>query len=101
MAPHLRASGSIYEFGPEGRAEASFVFPFYHSRGPDGSRKKLSLTGMCMQLLSELVFVYVGSSSYVHMIPLQYSAIHLIGESVAKTNRYYADFLIEPYREVF
>lgn len=92
--PHLRASGSIYEFGPEGRAEANFVFPFYHSQGMDGSRN-LPFTRKCMQLLSELVFVYVPFYGVKRALratriqfPLNSPKYLVIGEAITKTSRF-------------
>lgn len=91
--PHLRASGSIYESGPEGREEAKFVFPFHHSQGMDGSRN-LPFIGICMQVLSELVFVYVsfdGVRRALQAMRIQFPhnshKYLMIGEAITRRSR--------------
>lgn len=92
-APHLRASGSIYEFGPEGRVEENFLFPFYHSHSLDGSRN-LPFSGICMKVLSELASVYVafdGARRALRATRIQFphnSPLYpVIGEAITKTSR--------------
>lgn len=104
-APHLRASGFIYEFGPEGRAEANSLFTFYHSHSLDGSRN-LPFSGICMQVLSDVAFVYVAFNGvrkalratciqFPHNSP-QYP---VIGEAITKTSRCHVWFLLYSARD--